>query len=108
MGIGLDLSWHWNPFTLIVLILLCLLYGGGVWLARRRNPGATLKSYRLAAFVGAMLVIALVLLTPFDNVARTQLFAAHMVQAVALTTLCAPLLLAACPAWLLRPLIDRP
>lgn len=60
------------------------------------------------AFIAAILLIAIILLTPLDTIARTQLFAAHMVQAVALTTLCAPLLLAACPDWLLQPLIDRP
>ncbi len=60
------------------------------------------------AFIVAILLIAVVLLTPFDTIARTQLFAAHMIQAVVLTTLCAPLLLAACPDWLLQPLVDQP
>jgi putative membrane protein len=48
------------------------------------------------------------LLTPLDTIARTQLFAAHMLQAIILTTLCAPLLLASCPDWLLQPVIEQP
>jgi putative membrane protein len=103
----LNFSWHWSPITLVGLVILCLLYVGGIRFARRNNPQAELKSYRLMAFIAAILVIAIVLLSPLDTIARTQLFAAHMLQAVALTTLSAPLLLAACPDWLLQPLIDQ-
>src|SRR5437899_2247837 len=91
---GLNFSWHWSPITLIGLVILCLLYAGGIRFARKRNTQATLKGYRLMAFIVAILLIVVVLLTPFDTIARTQLFAAHMIQAVVLTTLCAPLLLA--------------
>ena len=105
---GLNFSWHWSPITLIGLVILCLLYAGGIRFARKHNSHVALKGYRLMAFIAAILLIAVVLLTPFDTIARTQLFAAHMLQAVVLTTLCAPLLLAACPAWLLQPLIDLP
>ncbi|GAC1350512.1 MAG: hypothetical protein NVSMB27_33710 [Ktedonobacteraceae bacterium] len=105
---GLDFSWHWSPFTLISLILLCLLYGVGTWRASKRGTHPPLSYYRVAAFFVAIALIALVLLTPLDTIARTQLFAAHMLQAVIMTTLCAPLLLAACPDWLLQPIIEQP
>lgn len=105
---GLDFSWHWNPIIVISLLLLCLLYVVAIRLARRYKPEETLPSYRIIAFASAIILIALVLLTPLDTIARTQLFAAHMIQAVTLTTLCAPLLLAGCPDWLLQPLIDQP
>jgi putative membrane protein len=105
---GLDFSWHWNPIIVISLLLLCLLYVVAIRLAHRYKPEETLPSYRILAFVSAIILIALILLTPLDTIARTQLFAAHMIQAVTLTTLCAPLLLVACPDWLLRPLIDQP
>jgi len=105
---GLDFSWHWNPIIVISLLLLCLLYVVAIRLARRYKPEETLPSYRIIAFASAIILIALVLLTPLDTIARTQLFAAHMIQAVTLTTLCAPLLLVACPDWLLQPLIDQP
>lgn len=105
----LNFSWHWSPGTLIFLVVLCLLYGFGIWRVRRRNAqDAPLKNYHVLAFVTAILGIALVMLTPIDTIARTQLFAAHMVQAVVLTTICAPFLLFACPQWLLLPLVQHP
>ena len=104
---GLNLSWHWSPFTLIFLIVLCLLYGFGIRFAGHNNTEhAPIKVRQIVAFVVAILSIALVLLTPLDTIARTQLFAAHMAQAVVLITVSAPLLLLACPAWLLLPVVN--
>lgn len=106
---GLNLSWPWNPFALISLVILCLLYGIGIRQASKSGAQDTpLKKRRIVAFIIAVVLIALVFLTPLDTIARTQLFSAHMLQAVILTTFCAPLLLFACPAWLLRPLLDQP
>jgi len=106
---GLDISsWHWSPLTLAGLIVLCLLYGLGVWRANKQPGNAPIKGYHILAFVTAIGLIALMLLTPFDMIARTQLFAAHMVQAVMLTTLCAPLLLAACPSAFWEPVLALP
>lgn len=105
----LNFSWHWSPGTLIFLLLLCLLYGFGIWRAHRHDPANTaLKIHHLLAFVIAILGIALVMLTPIDTIARTQLFAAHMLQAVVLITVCGPMLLFACPRWLLLPLVQHP
>ncbi len=98
---GLNYTWHWSPITLAGLVILCLLYGMGIKLTYKDKIQTPLQRYRILAFAGAILLLALVLLTPLDTIARTQLFAAHMIQAVAITTLCAPLLLAACPDWLL-------
>src|SRR5438874_1664593 len=105
----LDFSWHWSPGTLIFLIILCLLYAFGIWRGRKRDTkDAALRGYHVVAFITAVSCIALVMLTPIDTIARTQLFAAHMVQAVVLTTICAPLLLFACPPWLLQPVVNHP
>lgn len=105
----LNFSWHWSPGTLIFLVVLCLLYGFGVWRVRRCHAqDAPLKTYHILAFVTAILSIALVMLTPIDTIARTQLFAAHMVQAVVLITISGPMLLLACPRWLLLPLVEHP
>src|SRR2546429_8447569 len=105
----LNFSWHRSPGTLIFLVILCLLYGFGIWRVRRRNlPDTPLKIYNILAFVTAILGIALVLLTPIDTIARTQLFAAHMVQAVAFTNHYAPLFLFSCPRWLLLPPLQPP
>jgi len=106
---GLNFSWHWSPVTLIFLIVLCLLYGFGLRFAGRGSvEHAPIKMRQVIAFGVAIVCIALVLLTPIDSIARTQLFAAHMVQAVVLTTVCAPLLIFACPAWLLLPVLNLP
>src|SRR5260370_35580641 len=69
---------------------------------------APLKKIHIVAFISAVVLMVVVFLTPLDTIARTQLFSAHMLQAVTLTTFCAPLLLFASPAWLLRPLLDKP
>ncbi|GAC1344080.1 MAG: hypothetical protein NVS4B7_18880 [Ktedonobacteraceae bacterium] len=103
----LNYAWHWSPITLIGLLVLCLLYMLGVRLTHRRNLQQPLQSYRILAFVAAILLLALVLLTPLDTIARTQFVAAHMLQAVIIVTFCAPLLLASCPDWLLQPLVAR-
>jgi cytochrome c oxidase assembly factor CtaG len=105
----LNLSWHWSPIALIGLVVLCLLYAFGIRQARKGNvQGTPLQKRRIVAFIVAVVMMAVVFLTPIDTIARTQLFFAHMVQAVTLTTVCAPLLLYACPAWLLRPLLNQP
>jgi cytochrome c oxidase assembly factor CtaG len=106
---GLDVSWPWNPIPLIGLILLCLLYGFGISRAQKSGKqDSPLKKSRIVAFITAVLLTAIVFLTPLYTIARTQLFFAHMVQAVLLTTFCAPLLLFSAPAWLLEPLLARP
>jgi cytochrome c oxidase assembly factor CtaG len=106
---GLDLSWPWNPIPLIGLIMLCLLYGFGVKQVHKHGKqNAPLKRVYIVAFISAVVLMVVVFLTPLDTIARTQLFSAHMVQAVTLTTFCAPLLLLASPVWLLQPLLERP
>lgn len=109
MLLGLNLTWHWSPGALIFILLLCLLYMLAIQLGRRHNPEeAVLKKRHIVSFVLAMVIMALLLLTPFDTLARTQLFAAHMVQVVFLITLCAPLFLLASPEWLWQPLLRLP
>jgi putative membrane protein len=105
---GLDFSWQLNLISLIALAIMTLLYMLGIRLAARSGAHPPINKWRPAAFITAIALSALVLLTPFNTIARTQLFAAHMLQAVVLTTLCAPLLLASCPDWLLQPIIEQP
>ena len=109
MFYGLNFAWHWSPITLAGLVILCLLYIFGIWRVRRDKPEEKpLQTRRVVSFIVAVVVIALLLLTPIDTVARTQLFSLHMFQAVALITLCAPLLLYAFPAWLVQPFFANP
>ncbi len=109
MFYGLNLTWHWSPITLAGLIVVCLLYIFGIRSARRYKPEEKpLPARRVVSLIVAVSAIALLLLTPIDTIARTQLFSVHMFQAVMLITLCAPLLLYACPAWLVQPLLTNP
>ena len=106
---GLNFAWHRSPITLAGLVLLCLLYIFGIWWVRRDKPEEKpLQTRRVVSFVVAVGVAALLLLTPIDTVARTQLFSFHMFQAVTLITVCAPLLLYAFPAWLVQPVFANP
>src|SRR5215472_2491110 len=106
---GMNLSWPSNPGALVVIIVLCLLFGLVIVQARRsRTHEKYINIWRVVAFVMAIVAMSLVLLTPVDTIARTQLFFIHMVQAVTLTTLCAPLLLMAFPGWFLRPFLELP
>jgi cytochrome c oxidase assembly factor CtaG len=105
MFYGLNFAWHWSPITLAGLIVACLLYIFAIRSVRRYKPEEKpLPARRVVSFIVAVSAIALLLLTPIDTIARTQLFSVHMFQAVMLITLCAPLLLYACPAWLVQPL----
>src|SRR6266849_1770579 len=109
MFYGLNLTWHWSPITLAGLIVVCLLYIFAIRNVRRSKPEEKLlPTRRVFSFIVAVSAIALLLLTPVDTIARTQLFSVHMFQAVMLITLCAPLLLYACPAWLVQPLLTNP
>lgn len=106
---SLSLSWSWHSGTIIILLLMSLLYGLGWRRARVLHPeDPSIQSIHICAFFLAILLAGLMLLTPIDAIGRTQLFSIHMLQAVVLTTVCAPLILFAAPAVMLRPLIEFP
>ncbi len=106
---GIILSWHWSPFSLAALGLLCLGYGLALGLMHGRRPEERpIKRRQIAWFCSGVLIVALFLLTPIDAVARTQLFLAHMFQVVFIITFAVPCILFACPDWLFSPLFDWP
>ena len=106
---GLSFAWPWNPGAIVLLLVLCLLYLLGLRQARRCWPQERpVKARHVACFFSAIIIAALVLLTPVDTIGRTQLFLVHMFQLVTLTTLCTPLLIFGCPEALLRPLVELP
>jgi cytochrome c oxidase assembly factor CtaG len=112
MPSGLSNVWPWSPGSLTFLILLCVVYVLGIRRAQRvaeRNGMTTpVTTVRIIAFFGGVLLMALMLLTPIDTIARTQLFLAHMIQIVVLTTFCAPLILFGCSEALLKPFTNTP
>jgi putative membrane protein len=109
---GLSLSWPWSPGVLLFLLALIVLYSLGlrrVQLLHREDPQEPLVTKaQMSLFFTGIGVLALFLLTPLDSIARTQLFSVHMAQTVTITTICAPLILAGCPAVLLRPVLTLP
>jgi putative membrane protein len=106
---GLHITWHWSPFSLTALLLLCLGYSLTLWLMHTRQPQERpLKKRQIFWFISAVLIIALFFLTPIDTIARTQLFLAHMFQVVFLITFAAPCLIFSCPDWLFEPLLKQP
>lgn len=106
---GLNITWHWSPFSLVALFLLCLGYGLTLWLMHRHKPQERpIKKRQIAWFLSAVVLIALFFLTPIDTVARTQLFLAHMFQVVFLITFAAPCLIFSCPDWLFEPILKQP
>ncbi len=80
---------------------------------RDRIPGASpVPQHKQLLFTAGILILALALLSPLDDLADHYLFSAHMVQHLLLTLAVAPLLLAGTPGWLLRatrtgPLLKR-
>src|SRR2546425_5333078 len=77
----LNFAWHWSPGALVALVILCLLYVLAVRQARGRDTTQPpVKKRHMLAFLSVIIIMALVLLTPLDTIARTQLFAAHMLQ----------------------------
>src|SRR6266852_1029777 len=109
---GLALIWSWSPGAIIFLLVLCLLYVWALWQARQRlgnDPEEQpVSAYRIAAFFGGIVMVALLVLSPINTIGRTQLFSVHLAQIVILTSVCAPLILAGCPAALLYSLLEIP
>ncbi len=109
MFAGLSLAWPFNPGVILFLLLLVALYVLGLRRVRQHPVQDDVVNRRqITAFFLAIAIMAIVLLTPVDTIARTQLFSVHMAQLVLLTTLCAPLILFSAPASLLRPLVELP
>lgn len=109
---GFSLAWPWSPGVAAMLLSLVLLYLLGLRRVHRCHGKDAQESLvtgrQISLFFAGITLLALLLLTPFDTIARTQLFSVHMAQAVMITTVCAPLILGGCPAVLLRPVLRIP
>ena len=106
MFAGLSLAWPFNPGVILFLLFIVTLYVLGLQYARKHPmQESAVERRHVIAFFSALVIMAVILLTPIDTIARTQLFSVHMAQLVLLTTLCAPLILFASPAALLQPLV---
>jgi cytochrome c oxidase assembly factor CtaG len=109
---GLSNVASWSPGVAIVLIVFCVLYLVVLRLAfvraKRSAESRPISVMRIAAFFSGILLAAILLLSPINTIARTQLFSVHMAQAVALTTICAPLVIFGWPASMVHPVDGTP
>ena len=91
----------WSMGVTIVLVVFCVLYLIMLRLAFVRARGSSeerpVSVVCVVAFFLGLFLAAFLLLSPINTIARTQLFSLHMAQAVALTTVCAPLIIAGWP-----------
>lgn len=90
-------SWDLRPEVLIVLVTLGVLFSVGWWRLRRRTSRARgLYSlgavWRLVAYLSALVIIGISLMSPIDVMSQ-QLFFMHMIQHLLLVMIAAPLLL---------------
>lgn len=86
------MAWNFAPSIWIPILLTVLIYVLGVrqvWQRAGRGHGITWRQW--LSFVGAILMLALALVSPLDALSE-ELFSAHMVQHLILILAAAPLL----------------
>jgi putative membrane protein len=92
-------SWRPDPLILGILVLTALFYRSGLaHLGARRRQ--LVRPAHVAAFAGALLVLAIALASPLE-LAASSVFAAHMVQHLLLMLVVAPLLVCGRPVLVL-------
>jgi putative membrane protein len=72
-------SWSWNPEALVVVPLLTVAYVWALW--RAAEPTAR---WRLGCWVGAMLLVWAVTITPVETISLEYLLSVHLIQNVVL------------------------
>ncbi|GAB4542008.1 MAG: cytochrome c oxidase assembly protein [Anaerolineae bacterium] len=92
------LSWDLRAEVILSLVLAGSLFARGWWRLRRRTNGqaALATGWRLAAYLGGLVILGLALMSPID-VLGGQLFFMHMIQHLLLVMIVPPLLLIANP-----------
>lgn len=98
-------SWSPDPFLITVLLLAAVAYTSGArQLWQRAGYGRGLPYWRLAAYLGGLLTVAVAVISPLDALSAA-LFSAHMTQHLLLILVAAPLLVLGAPLvpalWLL-------
>jgi len=94
---GVWSSWNLEPFLLAVLVVGGWAYAVGVRvLWGRAGVGGGIEGWRVACFAGAMIALAVALISPLDGLSAA-LFSAHMAQHMLLILIAAPLLVLGAP-----------
>jgi putative membrane protein len=97
------IAWSIHPSTVVGLAVLAAIY---FWRARHAPAGVQLSVWRQLSFISALFVIFASLNGPLHDLSDDYLFSAHMVQHLLLTLAMPPLLIAAIPGWMLRPILQ--
>lgn len=95
-------AWQFEPSVVAGIGLLTAAYVVGVALPGRA-PAA-----RIAAFLTAMLVLSVALVSPIDTIGDRYLFSVHMIQHLLLVLIVPPLMIYGTPGWVVRPLASAP
>lgn len=86
------LGWTFEPWVVVLLVLTLALYLTGYARLRLRGArGHALRRWRLAAFIGGWVTLAVALVSPLHALSEA-LFSAHMLQHELLMLVAAPLL----------------
>ena len=94
---GDDASWTFDPWIIVPILVLGLLYGlGSVTLGRRTRMGRERREWRTLAFLGAWLSLVAALVSPLHWLGE-HLFSFHMIEHEILMAVSAPLLVVAMP-----------
>jgi len=102
-----ELGWTWDPLPLTALSCAAVAYGAGVarmW--RQAGVGHGLSWSQIASFAGAIVVLAVALISPLDAWSD-WLFAAHMSQHELLMVVAAPLIALGRPHLALLGILPR-
>lgn len=95
---GHDFAWSFEPWVVISLSVVSLLYGIGIYrLYHEVGSERVLDRWRIAAFALGMLTLFIALCSPIDAVGA-ELFSVHMVQHLLLMLAAPPLLVWSRPA----------
>ena len=105
----LYLGWQLDPVLIGGIVTLATLYGLAVGPLRARlAPGRPFPAGRTALFGSALALLYLLEGSPLHDLAERYSFTAHMVQHMGVSYAVAPMILAAVPLWVWRPLVTAP
>ena len=102
-----QLHWLADPFVLVPILTLGVVYAMRFRTARREAGGRGTSPMRAVAFAAGLLVLAVAVATPLDGLGEDYLFSAHMLQHVLLGDVAPLLLLLGLTRVIMRPATRR-
>jgi cytochrome c oxidase assembly factor CtaG len=100
-------SWTFDPFQLIIVALYVVIYVRRFMRAREEAGGRGAGLPQFAAFVAAVVVMLIALVSPVDALGEDYLFSMHMVQHILLGDIAPLLVLLSLSRVILRPVTRR-